>query len=74
MYPDTAFLVASSMTLARRSLTQQWTPLRPEYTQSKCLKPKSSLSARSSTLIATVMNSQHLGQMAAFEQQVRISS
>lgn len=50
---------------ARLSQTQQWTPRRPEYTQRRCMKPKSSSSARSTILMAVVMNGQHLWQMAA---------
>ena len=39
------FSIQSIMYLASGSETQQWMPLRPEYTQRRCLKPKSCLRA-----------------------------
>src|ERR1700761_4543686 len=55
MYVAIALLFESSRSLARRSQTHACAPRRPEYTQRTCLKPKSSLSATSTTLIAIVI-------------------
>ena len=59
-YSATADLASFVSDLARSSHTQQCTPRRPEYTHSRCLNPKSSRSAASSTLTATCMKVQHL--------------
>mmetsp|Transcript_62966 Transcript_62966/g.150145 ORF Transcript_62966/g.150145 Transcript_62966/m.150145 type:complete len:277 (-) Transcript_62966:429-1259(-) len=59
-YSATAERVELFMCRARSSHTQQWIPRRPEKTQRRCLNPKSSRSALSSTLHAIAMKRQLL--------------
>mmetsp|Transcript_56639 Transcript_56639/g.168566 ORF Transcript_56639/g.168566 Transcript_56639/m.168566 type:complete len:246 (-) Transcript_56639:540-1277(-) len=73
-YSATALRCSFDSLRAALSHTQQWTPRRPEYTNTKFLKPKSCSRARLSVFIAAFMKVQHFVQSFAPVQHVRMSS